>query len=86
MTVEEASEALRNHLKRDPNVQVIGIRGNNVEAYKANPGLFVSEIKEDSLVVYTYKKPTSKELELTEFQGYKVNWHRMGQLSLNCTN
>lgn len=37
-------------------------------------------LKRDSLVVYTFKKPTVKELELNEFEGFDVEWHRLGKI------
>lgn len=84
MTVQEAAHSLNNSLRgKDPNVLVVAIVENNVAAYEKNPERFVEKITADSLVVYTYKEPTKKELELTSYEGFAVRWAESGEIVLN---
>jgi hypothetical protein len=83
MTVEEAAAKLTEYLRHtDGNFQCVAIRKNNVEAFNANPERFNDLIKEDCLVVYTYRKPTRKELHMHEYEGFAVSWCKMGRIQL----
>jgi hypothetical protein len=81
-SIENIAHKLSLHLKSNPNVQTIGIRRNNVECYQQNPAWFKEEITEDSLIVYTFKKPSMKEQELNSFCGIKVVWRKLGSIRL----
>lgn len=77
--VQEAAQRLILNLVSDKNVQTVGIVENNVEAYNRNPQNYDSLIAEDSLIVYTYHKPTEEELFTTSYEGFKVRWIEQGQ-------
>lgn len=77
--VQEAAQRLILSLVSDKNVQTVGIVENNVEAYNKNPQNYDSLITEDSLIVYTYHKPTEEELFTTSYEGFKVRWIEQGQ-------
>ncbi len=72
--VQEAANRLMLALVSDKNVQTIGIVENNVEGYNKNPQNYTALVNEDSLVVYTYHKPTAEELKTTSYEGFKVRW------------
>jgi hypothetical protein len=79
MNVKEATTKLSEEIKyHDLNVVAIGIRENNVKEYDKNPERFISKVKDDSIVVYTYDEPTKKELKLNEYEGFKVTWVKSG--------
>ena len=81
MTVCDAAIALVNNLRiNDKNIQTVGVIEKNTEEYKVNPQLFSKEFKEDSIIVYTINKPTAQELELTEYEGFKVKWEKLGKI------
>lgn len=75
--VQEAAQRLTLHLVSDKNVQTVGIVENNIEGYNKNYDRLVSE---DSLVVYTYHKPTEEELLTSSYEGFKVQWIEQGQV------
>ena len=80
MIVEEAASILDKMLRKEyTNIQAVGIRGNNTEAYDANPAIFAERITEDSLIVYTTTNPVPKQLALVESNGFKVAWRRTGE-------
>ncbi len=83
MTVEQVAEHLSKDLRsRYSNIQAVGIRGNNTEAYDLMPHRFAERIEEDSLVVYTTSKPSPDQLALVECDGYKVAWVHSGRFIL----
>lgn len=83
MTINEAGILLSREVRsRYNNIHVVGIRSNNVEAYDANPHLFAERITEDSLIVYTTKKPTKEQKTLEEFKGFKVRWMKNGKFRM----
>ncbi len=86
MTLREAGSKLSKELRaKYTNIQSVGLRENNVEAYKANPERFAGEQKEDELVVYTTTKPNAKQLALTQYEGFKVEWIKIGKIRMGST-
>ncbi len=80
MNIKESAHRLNELLKHDSNFQVVGIRENNIAAFILNPERFIREITEDSLICYTFNQPTKRELELTSWEGLKVEWKMMGEM------
>lgn len=79
VVVQEAAQRLTLHLVSDKNVQTIGVVEKNIESYNKNPQSYDRLITEDSLIVYTYHKPTAEELSLSSYEGFKVQWIEQGQ-------
>jgi len=66
MTIQEAAHQLHEHLKATD-------RNYQIVGIAETTG---------TIVAYTLKKPTAKELELTEYEGFKVQWHKMGKIEI----
>jgi len=49
----------------------------------SDPNVRATGIKKGSLIVYTSNKPTKKELETMGWEGFSVEWKRMGKLTVS---